>query len=174
MECMEAIKERRSIRRFKDNAVEKKIIEELLSAAQMAPSAGNIQARDFIVISDKLTKQKLTKAALDQSFIKEAPIVIVAVANVERSSRIYRSRGELYAIQDATAAVMNLLLAAHSMGLGTCWVGAFDELRVGELLGLPDKTIPIAIIPVGYYDEKPHAPPRMGLDKVVHWEKWES
>lgn len=94
------------------------------------------------------------------------------MANIERSSRIYRSRGELYAIQDATAGVMNLLLAAHSMGLATCWVGAFDEHAVGGLLGLPHRTTPIAIIPVGYSDEKPTAPPRMNLDKVVHWETW--
>jgi len=172
MECMEAIRGRRSIRRFKDTPVKKEIIEELLGAAQMAPSAGNLQARDFVVVTDKTTKQKLARAALDQSFIDRAPVAIVAVANTERSSRIYRSRGELYAIQDATAGVMNLLLAAHSMGLGTCWVGAFDERAVSDLLGLTHRTTPVAIIPVGYPDEKPSAPSRMDLDKVVHWETW--
>lgn len=169
---MEAIKGRRSIRRFKDSAIGKEIIEELLDAAQMAPSAGNLQARDFVVISNKITKQKLSKAALDQSFIEHAPIVIVAVANIERSSRIYRSRGKFYAIQDATAAVMNLLLAAHDMGLATCWVGAFDDDAVISLLGLPLKAIPVAIIPLGYADEEPAAPMRMELDRVVHRETW--
>jgi len=169
---MEAIKGRRSIRKFKDSAVGKEIIEKLLDAAQMAPSAGNLQARDFIVVSNKMTKQKLKDAALGQSFIEQAPVVIVVVANIERSSRIYRSRGELYAIQDATAGVENLLIAAHSLGLATCWVGAFDENAVSEVLGIPHRTIPVAIIPVGYSDEKPAAPPRMGLDKVVHWETW--
>ncbi|KCZ73581.1 nitroreductase [Candidatus Methanoperedens nitroreducens] len=172
MECLEAIRERRSIRRFKDSAVGKDVIEELLNAAQMAPSAGNLQARDFIVISDRIIKRKLTEAALNQPFIEEAPIVIVGVANIERSARKYRSRGELYAIQDITAALMNLLLAAHSRGLATCWVGAFDGYAVSELLRLPDKARPVAIIPLGYADEKPTAPPRMGLDKVVHWEAW--
>lgn len=172
MECLEAIRERRSIRRFKDSAVGKDVIEELLNAAQMAPSAGNLQARDFIVISDRIIKRKLTEAALNQPFIEEAPIVIVGVANIERSARKYRSRGELYAIQDITATLMNLLLAAHSRGLATCWVGAFDGYAVSELLRLPDKARPVAIIPLGYADEKPTAPPRMGLDKVVHWEAW--
>ena len=172
MECMEAIRGRRSIRRFKDTPVEKEIIEELLGAAQMAPSAGNLQARDFIVVTNKITKQKLARAALDQSFIDQAPVAIVAVANTERSSRIYRSRGELYAIQDATAGVMNLLLAAHSLGLAACWVGAFDEHAVSVLLGLPQRTMPVAIIPIGYSEEKPSAPPRMNLEKVVHWETW--
>ena len=172
MECMEAIRERRSIRRFKDTPIERGILEELLNAAQMAPSAGNLQARDFIVVTNRITKQKLAKAALDQSFIERAPIVIVAVANIERSSRVYRSRGELYAIQDGTAGVMNLLLAAHAVGLATCWVGAFDERAVSGLLGLPPGTRPVAIIPLGYGDEKPRAPPRMGLDRIVHREKW--
>lgn len=172
MECMKAIKERRSVRKFKDRAVGKEIIEELLKAAQMAPSAGNLQARDFVVVYDKAKKQKLTNAALGQSFIEQAPVVIIAVANIERSSRVYKSRGELYALQDATAGIENLLLAAHSHGLATCWVGAFDENAVGEILGLPKKTRPIAIIPVGYSDEAPAAPPRIGLDKVVHRETW--
>lgn len=172
MECIEAIKGRRSIRRFKDIDVGKDLVEELLTAAQMAPSAGNLQARDFIVVSNKKIKQKLSKAALDQSFVEHVPIVIVAVANIERSARIYKSRGELYAIQDTTAGVMNLLLAAYSKGLATCWVGAFDEYAVSELLGLPQNTRPIAIIPLGYADEKPAAPRRMSLDRVVHWETW--
>lgn len=172
MECMEAIKERRSVRKFKDHEVGKEIIEELLKAAQMAPSAGNLQARDFIVVLNKTTKQKLKNAALGQSFIEHAPVVIIAVANIERSSRVYKSMGELYAIQDVTAGIENLLLAAYSMGLATCWVGAFDENAVGEILGIPKKTRPIAIIPVGYADESPAAPPRIDMDKVVHRETW--
>jgi nitroreductase len=172
MECIEAIKGRRSIRKFKDRAVGKEIIEQLLNAAQMAPSAGNLQARDFIVVSDKITKQKLTKAAFDQSFIEQAQVVIVFIANIERSSRIYKSRGELYAIQDATAGIENMLLAAHSMGLGACWVGAFNEDEVARILAIPGKTLPVAIIPVGYPDEQPVAPPRMAMDRLVHWETW--
>lgn len=172
MECIETIKGRRSIRRFKAQPVGKEMIEELLDAARMAPSAGNLQARDFIVISNKITKQKLKEAALGQSFIEQAPIVIVAVANIERSSRVYKTRGELYAIQDATASVENILLSACSLGLAACWVGAFDENAVSGLLGIPHKTKPIAIIPVGYADEEPVAPPRMGMDKLVHWETW--
>jgi nitroreductase len=172
MECLEAIEGRRSIRKFKDSSIGKEVIMELLKAAQMAPSGGNLQARDFIVVSEKRIKEQLTKAALEQSFFEQAPIVIVVVANIERSSLKYGSRGELYAIQDATASVMNLLLAAYSRGLATCWVGAFEENAVCILLGLPHKIKPIAIIPIGYSDEKPNAPRRMELDRVVHWETW--
>jgi len=172
MECMEVIKQRRSIRKFKGQAVGKEMIEDLLNAARMAPSAGNLQARDFIIVSNQITKQKLTQAAMGQSFIEQAPVVVIAVANIERSSRIYRSRGELYAIQDAAAGIENMLLAAHSMGLGACWVGAFDADGVSKLLGIPDKTLPVAIIPVGYPDEQPSVPPRIAMEKLAHWEKW--
>ena len=172
MECIEAIKGRRSIRRFKDQQVERELVGRLLDAAQMAPSAGNLQARDFIVISDQTSKQKLAKAAMGQSFIEQAPLVVVVIANIERSSRVYKSRGELYAIQDAAAGIENLLLAAHSLGLGACLVGAFDQVQVSALLGVPNKMIPVAIIPLGYPDERPSAPPRMVQDRLVHWEKW--
>lgn len=172
MECMEAIKGRRSIRKFKSKEVEKGLIEELIDAVHMAPSAGNLHSRDLIVVTNKITKQKLAKAALDQDFIQQAPLVIVVVANIERSARIYRSRGELYAIQDATAGVMNLLLAAHARGLAACWVGAFDEVEVSEMLGIPYRTKPVAIVPVGYADEEPAPPQAPDLDRLVHHETW--
>ncbi len=171
-ECLDAIKARRSIRKFKDIPLDKDTIDELLNIAQMAPSAGNLQSRDFVVITDRIRKQKLAAAALDQSFIEQAPVVIVFVANIERSSRRYEWRGELYAIQDATASVMTLLIAAQSMGIGSCWVGAFDDFAVSELLHLPYDTKPIAIVPLGFADEQPSPTPRMGLEKVVHKERW--
>ncbi len=171
-ECLDAIKARRSIRKFKDTSIGKESIDELMNISRMAPSAGNLQSRDFVVVTDRIIKHKLAIAALDQSFIEQAPVVIVFVANIERASRRYGSRGELYAIQDATASVMTLLIAAQSMGLGSCWVGAFDEIKVSELLSLPYNTRPVAIVPVGFADEKPTAPPRPGLEKIVHKEMW--
>ncbi|VVB87042.1 Coenzyme F420:L-glutamate ligase [uncultured archaeon] len=94
------------------------------------------------------------------------------VANIERSSRRYEWRGELYAIQDATASVMTFLIAAHGMGLASCWVGAFDEFAVCELLSIPYNIKPIAIVPLGFTDEKPSAPPRNKLETLVHKEMW--
>jgi len=171
-ECLDVIKERRSIRRFKETPLNIDLIDELLSLAQMAPSAGNLQSRDFVVVTDKTTKKKLAAAALDQSFIEQAPVVIVFVSNIERASRKYGSRGELYAIQDATASVMTLLIAAQSMGISSCWVGAFDDFAVSDILSLPYNTKPIAIVPLGLADESPAPPARMELSKIVHKETW--
>jgi hypothetical protein len=171
-DCMDAIKERRSIRRFKETPLGTEIIDELLSLAQMAPSAGNLQSRDFVVVTDKITKKKLMAAALDQSFIEQAPVVIAFVANIARASRKYGSRGELYSIQDATASLMTLIIAAQSMGISSCWVGAFDDLAVSEILSLPFNTKPIAIVPLGFADEVPVPQERMELSKLVHKETW--
>ena len=173
MECIQAIKGRRSIRRFKDIPISRDMINQLLNAAQMAPSAGNIQARDFIIVSEKRLREQLAKAAFGQSFIEQAPIDIVVIANIERSSVRYGKRGELYAIQDATASIMNILLMAYSIGMGSCWVGAFDEDAIRILLGLHLINIrPIAIIPIGYPDETPITPPRLDLYKLTHLEMW--
>ncbi len=170
-ECLEAIEKRRSIRRFKEKEISESDIEILLRSAQMAPSAGNLQAREFIIVSSAEGKKNLARVALNQEFIREAPVVIVFCANMTRSETRYRTRSALYAIQDATASVMSTLLAAHSLGLGTCWVGAFDEREVSSLLNLPENVRPVALVPVGYPNESPMAPPRLG-EKIEHWEKW--
>jgi len=169
MDVYEAIVSRRSIRAFKLDNIPEKILNKILEAAWWAPSAGNLQAREFILVTDPELKRKLCNAALGQSFIEEAPIDIVVCANERRSAQRYGQRGkELYCIQDATASVQNILLAAHALGLGTCWVGAFSEENVSEALNLPNGVKPIAIIPLGYPAEHPSVTPRMRLKDLVH------
>lgn len=172
METIKAINERRSIRKFKNINIGEDILDILLNAAQMAPSAGNMQGRDYIVVTDHITKLQLAEAASGQTFIAYAPVIVVFVANMDRSSSRYRERGELYAIQDATASVMTFMLAAHDLGLGTCWIGAFNEDNVKKILKIPLRLRPVAIIPVGYPDEVPIIPQRMSLDKLLHKETW--
>lgn len=155
---------------FSSRSVEGQKLDELLEAAKWAPSAGNMQARDFILVREQKTKEEIAKAALNQGFISEAPLVIIACANKRKSSKKYGSRGEsLYSIQDATIAVQNILLVAHSIALGSCWVGAFDEEKVKEILEIPEGVRPIAIVPIGYPAEDP-TPPTRRID--VHEEGW--
>ena len=170
MELSEAIRGRHCIRRFRPDEVEEEKVEGILEAAKEAPSAGNLQARDFIVVRDSKKRRELAEAALSQNSVSEAPLVIVVCANPGKSAAKYGSRGEeLYCIQDATAAVQNILLMAHSLGLGACWVGAFDEDSVREVLGIPPEIRPVAIVPVGYPAEEPSAPPG---NIEVHNEHW--
>lgn len=168
LDVFEAIRNRRSVRRYLRDPIPKETVEELLSAAIQAPSAGNAQPWRFIVVWDQKLREGLAAAAFGQGFLAEAPVVIVVCADLERAKRAYRERGEqLYCLQDTAAAIQNLLLAATAKGLGTCWVGAFDEGRVTELLGLPRGLRPVALIPVGKPGESPAARPRRPLSEVV-------
>jgi nitroreductase len=171
MDVLEAIKGRRSVRAFQDKDVPQEIVEKLIDAARWAPSAGNIQPWEFIIIRKPGTKRRLAQAALDQTFIEEAPLVIVVCANENRSSRGYGVRGEtLYCIQDTAAAIQNIHLLAYSLGLGTCWVGAFREEEARKILKTSLGVRPVALIPVGYPAESPSPPSRRSLRQIIHHE----
>jgi len=171
MDVLEAIKGRRSIRAFKSQEISEEIVEKLIDTAMWAPSAGNIQPWEFIIVRKPEIKRRLAEAALDQSFIEEAPVVIVVCANENRSSQGYEMRGKtLYCIQDTAAAIQNLHLAAYSFGLGTCWIGAFKEEEAREILKIPYGIRPVAIIPVGYAAETPSPRSRRPRSEIVHYE----
>jgi len=171
LDVFKAIKNRRSIRAFTDEPVTDEEIKKLIDAARWAPSAGNIQPWDFIIVRDSKVKQGLCEAALNQKFIEEAPVVIVVCASPMQSAQGYGSRGiNLYCLQDTAAATQNILLAAHAMGLSTCWVGAFSEEEAKRVLGVPDGVRPIAIVPVGHAAERPRIRPRKQLTEIMHHE----
>ncbi len=171
-ECIQLLFERVSIRKFRSDDIDDDTLKLILEAGNAAPSAGNLQARDFVVVRSEEKKLKLAKAALKQMFIAEAPVVVVVCANYPRSVRVYGQRGKLYAEQDATAAVENILLAVTALGLGAVWVGAFDEEEVAEILDLPEYVRPIAIIPIGYPAEKPGRRERYPIEFLTHYEGW--
>jgi len=171
MDVFEAIKSRRSVRAFTNEPVSDEEIMKLIEAARCAPSAGNIQPWEFVIIRDAETKRKLSEAALDQTFIEEAPVVVVVCANQTLSSRGYGSRGvNLYCLQDTAAATQNLLLAAQALGLATCWVGAFHEEEATKTLNTPSNVRPVAIVPVGHPAEKPTPRSKRPLSEIVHRE----
>jgi nitroreductase len=173
MDVFKAIKNRRSIRTFKDTGIPNKTVDELIEAAQWAPSAGNIQPWEFIIIRKQETKHKLAEAALNQTFIEEAPVVIVACANENRSAQRYGQRGAtLYCLQDTAAAIQNINLAAHALRLGTCWIGAFNEDEARQILNIPEGIRPIAIVPVGVPNESPQPRKKRPTDEIVHKERF--
>jgi nitroreductase len=152
MEFFEVLKKRHCVRNFDPKKkVDEALIRKLIEAGHLGPSAGNLHPEDFIVVYDDKIKEKLAKAALNQMFIKEAPVVIVVVADVEKTGAFYGERGRsLYVIQDAAAATENIFLAATALGLSMCWVGAFDEKEVSKILNLRAGLRPLAILPLGY------------------------
>ena len=171
MELLEAINGRRSVRAFKTQDVEEATVMKLIEAARWAPSAGNIQPWRFVIVRKPPVKKALAKAALNQAHVEEAPVVIVVCADEKRSSMGYGIRGKLlYCLQDTAAAIQNILLTAHSLELGSCWVGAFDEESAREALNIPEGVRPVAIIPVGYPAETPRQRDRRPLTEIVHRE----
>jgi len=172
MEVVEAIKTRRSVRSFQKKDVEDKVIREIIELGNLAPSAGNLQPRDFIVVKEKEVKESLAQAALNQRFIAEAPVVIVVCANVKRSYPYGRRGVDLYCIQDSAAAIENMLLAIVDKGLSCCWVGAFDENAVSKILNLPDHVRPVALLPIGSSDVKNRPTSRIDINELIHYEKW--
>ncbi len=169
MEVYEAIYERRSARSFDPKKdVSSEVVDKILEAACQAPSAGDIQPWRFFVVRNQTTKDRLAAKALNQKFISDAPVVIVVCADVEISGEAYGERGkDLFAIQDAACATQNILLAAASEGLGSCWVGSFYEEDIRMILEIEPHVRPMAIVPIGYMPKGGKKPSRMAHEAVV-------
>ncbi len=164
----ETIRLRRSVRAFRSEVVEPKHLNAILEAANLAPSAGNLQGYEIHLVRAAATRRALARACLEQMFLAQAPVVLVFCADAARSGAKYGRRGEeLYSVQDATIAAAHAQLAAAALGLGTCWVGAFDEAEVARILGLRSGLRPVAILPVGWPAESPPPTPRRTLSDLV-------
>jgi len=173
MEFEDLVRERAMMRAFRPDPVPEELIQKLLRSAVRAPSAGNLQAWEFIVVQEPERKRRLAEAALGQMFVAEAPVVIVACRNMERNAGKYGGRGrDFYNLIDTSFASLMILLAAHNEGLGACFVGAYRDEEVSRILGLPDHARPVGIMPIGGPAEAVTVTERMPLAEVVHYERF--
>jgi nitroreductase len=168
MNVCDAIKTRRSIRKYKSQPVEKDKLNAVLEAARLAPSARNTQSWKFIAVTDKKVIEKLKQACCNQGFVGEAPVVIVACA----TRRHIMTCGQPSDIIDLSIATSFMLLEACEQGLGTCWLGAFHADKVKEALNIPDDIEVVAVTPLGYPDEQPAARPRKALCDIVSYDRY--
>jgi nitroreductase len=166
MEILQAIKERRSIREFQDRPLPEEAMKDFLEALRWAPSAGNLQSRFFYFVFNADLRRRLAEAALGQEPVAQAPLVVVACADRRIADHYGRRGTELYMLQDVATSLQNLLLVVHAKGLGAVWTGAFDEERVRSVLEPPDHLRPVALVPIGYPNEHPLAPPRLPAKDV--------
>ena len=146
MDVFEAVRQRQSIRAYESTPVPKKKLEKILEAARLAPSASNIQPWHFIVVTDSEKRKKLADSGRYAKFLTESPVVIVGCGDQETSPRWY--------VVDVTIAMQSMVLTATSEGLGTCWVGSFDEKQVKEMLKIPESFRVVALLALGYPREK--------------------
>jgi len=165
---LEAIRARRSIRLYKPDPVPEDLLRQVLDAAHWAPSAANLQPWQFVVVTDAGLRRELGKHArlfiLRFKHVEHAPVAIAILGN-PAASRWHRI--------DCSLAGANIMLAAHALGLGTCWIGAFYKDRVRATLGIPASLDVVGLITLGFPDEAPAATPRFELDDIVHRERFE-
>ncbi len=179
MEVMQTIETRRSIRRYKPTPVEEKDLRAILEAARWAPSWANTQCWRFIVVRDKNTKDRLADTLSPgnpaTSAIRDAPIVIAACAELGKAGylreELATDKGDWYMF-DVALAMQNLVLTAHSLGLGTVHIGALDARKAAEILGLPEGIVLVELTPLGYPDEQPAKRERKELSELVFYERY--
>ncbi len=170
MNVMAAIKTRKSVRSYLARPVEDEKLEAVLEAARLAPSAANRQEWRFVIVRERETRKKLAAVAGGQIFVGEAPVVIVACAQTDGH---VMGCGQLCYPIDVAIALDHMSLAAVELGLGSCWIGLFDEKRVKEILHIPDDIRVVELMPLGYpSDPSAIAKDRLPLDRIVKYEHW--
>jgi nitroreductase len=184
MDTFEAIRTRRSVRRFQDKPVEEEKVQKVLEAARQAPSWANVQCWRWIVVKDADMRTRISELSYVESFmaplgyksnpakkgLAEAPVVVVACADPDQSGTIWDQQ---YYMTDMGIAAQNLMLACRALGLGTVFVGIFEEEKLGNLLDIPPNIRIVGLFPIGYpKEEKQKGPPRKPLEEIVFHEKW--
>ena len=169
MDFLELTKKRYSVRAYKPDPIEDDKLQKVLEAARLAPTARNLQPFQFIVIHTKGKETELRRIYSDSWFV-QAPIVICACGIPSQSW--VRSDGKNYCEVDATIAMDHLILAAADLGLGTCWIGAFNPDAAREVLSLPDDVEPIAFTPLGYPNDQPGDKSRKSMNELVRYGHW--
>src|SRR4030066_1122597 len=170
MDVFTAINQRSSVRAYNTNDVEEDKLKKILEAARLSPSASNRQEWKFIVVRNRETRKKLAKAAFGQSFIGEAPVVIVACGT---ETKAIMGCGQPTHTVDVSIACAFMILQAYELGLGTCWIGAFKEDEVKKILKIPEEVRVVAMTPLGYPDQPHSQKSRKGLDQIVCYGKYE-
>jgi len=169
MDFFELIEKRYSVRAYESRPVEEEKLRKVLDAARLAPTAANRQPFRFIVIKTEGRESELKRIYRPDWFV-QAPLVICACAVPDEGWT--RSDGKDYYDVDTTIAMDHLILAAANLGLGTCWIAAFDPAPTREILGLPDDIEPVALTPLGYPADKPRPKNRKSLANLVKYERW--
>jgi nitroreductase len=164
MDVLDVIKKRRSVRSFKEGVIPRELIEKIVDAGRLAPTARNVQPWEFVVVSDKEKRTKLAALATTGPFIAEAPATIAVFCKDTK-----------YWLEDGCAATENIILAARAFGFGHCWVAGDKKpygKQVAQLLGVPEGYHLVSLVAIGYMKEEPDAPEKRPLEKVIHWEKF--
>lgn len=171
MKVLDVIQKRRSVRKYKENPIPEKVLRRVLEAARLAPSGKNIQPWKFIIVKDKVLKEKLAQASAGQFFMAEAPVIIVGCGFPDNCYAHMGRYMKSWSV-DVTIALEHLILQAQEEGLGTCWIGSFEEEEVKTILNIPENVKVLALTPLGYPDEIPRFRGRKILDEIISYDRY--
>jgi len=167
VDILTLLKSRRSVRIYQDKPIPQDLLTQILEAGRWAPTGANLQPWHFVVVRDSETRKRIGEVArfffIKWSHVEKAPVLLVLGFDTRKGK---------YGRYDVTLAGGNMMTMATSFGLGTCWIGAFDEEKVKEILEIPENIEVIGLITLGYPNEKIEIPSRVELEKIVHWESW--
>jgi len=169
MDFSQLIRERYSVRAYKPDPVEEEKLQQILETARLAPTAANRQAFQLIVIHTEGREEEL-KRIYKQDWFVQPPLVLCACGIPEQNW--VRKDGKNYNDVDVAIVMDHVILAAADLGLGTCWIGAFNSAAAREVLGLPDGVEPVAFTPLGYPDDQPKPKKRKPLQELIRYERW--
>lgn len=180
MDVKQAIAQRRSVRKYKDRAVEEEKLKILLEAARLAPTGSNTQSGRFIVTRSKEMREKIADVSHKQKWMTQAPLFITCVADI----RVRIPDGELVVdetslqheikqcVRDVAIQAEHIVLQAEELGLSTCWIGWYTQAEIRETLALPSDKYVVCVLVIGYGDEKPSPRQRKPIEELVRYEKW--
>lgn len=171
MEFYEVIRERKSVRKYKPDPISDEVLNRILEAGRIAPSAKNIQPWHFIVIKNPEIKEQVAEASRGQRFMAQAPIILCGCALEDIAWGSMGGYMSSFAV-DLAIGMDHMILAAANEGLGTCWIGAFDEKDVKKILNVPDNVRIVALTPIGYPAEEPRDRGRKLLKEIVSYDKY--
>lgn len=171
MKVLDVIQKRRSVRKYKEDPIPEKAFMRVLEAARLAPSGKNFQPWKFIIVKDKALKEKLAQASAGQFFMAEAPIIIVGCGFPDNCYAHMGRYMKSWSV-DVTIALEHLILQAQEEGLGTCWIGSFEEEEVKAILNIPENVKVLALTPLGYPDEIPRFRGRKSLDEIISYDRF--
>ncbi len=166
---LELAKARCSTRAYKSDPVPEEDILQVLEAARLAPSASNKQPWHFVVVRDPERRAELARVSGGQRFVGEAPVIVAAVGT--DPGRVMTCGVPSYAV-DVSIAVDHMTLAAEDLGLGTCWIGLFDQDEARRILGVPEDNMIVTLLPLGYPAASPRPKSRKGIEEIVSWESF--
>ncbi len=173
MDAKKCLETRRSIRKFLKKDVSWEILAEILDAINYGPIAGNVQSTRAVIIRKPDMKKLVCQTCEDQPWMEKVPVFILLCSETEQLKMLYKTRGEfLYAVQNTAIAAQNMLLKAHTLGLGTCWIGDFDEKKIRTFFQIAETARPQLILALGYPGETPEGFPKEPLENILAFEQY--